>query len=152
MSYLIHPFFRLHGSYEALKYGTTLDGLSDLTGGIAENIPLKAESTGARELIANLLQMTTVVMVKVARESNDSSSNKSSNDQNKVSNIRCWCCSAVGNEAIEMHLCRYAANINLFTSTSKVTCCNIIPTEDQTVAFFCVVFLELLRIYKFICE
>ena len=34
-------FSRLHGSYEALKYGTSLDGLSDLTGGIAENIILK---------------------------------------------------------------------------------------------------------------
>ena len=29
-------FFRLHGSYEALKYGTSLDGLSDLTGGIGK--------------------------------------------------------------------------------------------------------------------
>lgn len=31
---------RLHGSYEALKYGTALDGLADLTGGAAENLKL----------------------------------------------------------------------------------------------------------------
>ena len=75
---------RLHGSYEALKYGTTLDGLSDLTGGIAENVPLKSESTGSRELLSSLLRMTTVVLVKVVKESNDSSSNKSMNEKNKV--------------------------------------------------------------------
>ena len=32
----IFILFRLHGSYEALKYGTSLDGLSDLTGGIGK--------------------------------------------------------------------------------------------------------------------
>ena len=30
----------MHGSYEALKYGTALDGLADLTGGAAENLKL----------------------------------------------------------------------------------------------------------------
>merc|ERR1712226_1067858 len=69
--------------YEALKYGTTLDGLSDLTGGIAENVPLKEESTGCRELLSSLLRMTTVVLVKVAKESKESSSNKSLNEKNK---------------------------------------------------------------------
>ena len=76
--------FRLHGSYEALKYGTTLDGLSDLTGGIAENVPLKSESTGSRELLSSLLRMTTVVLVKVLKESNETSPNKSINEKNKV--------------------------------------------------------------------
>ena len=37
---MISPF-RLHGSYEALKYGTLLDGIADLTGGISESITLK---------------------------------------------------------------------------------------------------------------
>ena len=76
--------FRLHGSYEALKYGTTLDGLSDLTGGIAENVPLKSESTGSRELLSSLLRMTTVVLVKVLKDTNETSPNKSINEKNKV--------------------------------------------------------------------
>ncbi|TMW49507.1 hypothetical protein DOY81_005397 [Sarcophaga bullata] len=36
---------KLHGSYEALKYGTRSDGLSDLLGGVVQCIPLKAAST-----------------------------------------------------------------------------------------------------------
>lgn len=36
---------KLHGSYEALKYGTRSDGLSDLLGGIVECIPLKTTNT-----------------------------------------------------------------------------------------------------------
>ena len=79
--------FRLHGSYEALKYGTTLDGLSDLTGGIAENVPLKSESTGSRELLSSLLRMTTVVLVKVLKDTNETSPNKSINEKNKVKNV-----------------------------------------------------------------
>jgi hypothetical protein len=33
--------FRLHGSYEALKYGSVLEGLADLTGGVVETLPLR---------------------------------------------------------------------------------------------------------------
>lgn len=62
-------YAKLHGSYEALKYGTSLDGLSDLTGGIAESIPLKQESTGCTVVLANLLKMTTIVLCKVSKES-----------------------------------------------------------------------------------
>jgi len=76
-------YSKLHGSYEALKYGTTLDGLSDLTGGIAENVPLKSESTGSRELLSSLLRMTTVVLVKVLKDTNETSPNKSINEKNK---------------------------------------------------------------------
>ena len=61
-----------------------MDGLSDLTGGIAENVPLKEESTGCRELLSSLLRMTTVVLVKVAKES---SSNKSLNEKNKENKV-----------------------------------------------------------------
>ena len=32
---------RLHGSYESLKYGSVLEGLADLTGGVVETIPLR---------------------------------------------------------------------------------------------------------------
>ena len=59
---------RLHGSYEALKYGSSLDGLSDLTGGISESIALKSESTGCSQLLANLLTMTSIVTCKVSKE------------------------------------------------------------------------------------
>jgi hypothetical protein len=61
-------FFRLHGSYEALKYGTSLDGLSDLTGGIAESIPLKPDSTNCFSTLGNLLKMTSIVLCKVDKE------------------------------------------------------------------------------------
>ncbi|XP_054730894.1 calpain-C [Anastrepha obliqua] len=41
---------KLHGSYEALKYGTRSDGLSDLLGGVVECIPLKT-GTSATDLL-----------------------------------------------------------------------------------------------------
>jgi hypothetical protein len=31
---------RLHGSYEALKYGTTMNGWTDLTGGVTESLSM----------------------------------------------------------------------------------------------------------------
>ena len=66
-------FFRLHGSYEALKYGTSLDGLSDLTGGIAENIALRPSTTSSTivqpndtaEMLSHLLKLTSIVLCKV---------------------------------------------------------------------------------------
>ncbi len=60
---------RLHGSYEALKYGTSLDGLSDLTGGIAESVPLKSDIlTGGFSLINSLLKMTSVILCKLDKD------------------------------------------------------------------------------------
>lgn len=56
---------RLHGSYEALKYGTMMDGLSDLTGGIAESISLRQDPTASGRLLNSLLDMTTVVTCTV---------------------------------------------------------------------------------------
>ena len=62
---MISPFFRLHGSYEALKYGTLLDGIADLTGGISESITLKTnEINNYDTVIENLLKMTSVVTCK----------------------------------------------------------------------------------------
>lgn len=52
---------RLHGSYEALKYGTLADGLSDLTGGITESISLRQDPTSCGRILNNLLDMTTIV-------------------------------------------------------------------------------------------
>jgi hypothetical protein len=68
---------RLHGSYEALKYGSSLDGLSDLTGGISESIPLKSESTGCSHLLANLLSMTSIVTCKVNKDADKDQANVS---------------------------------------------------------------------------
>ena len=61
---MISPL-RLHGSYEALKYGTLLDGIADLTGGISESITLKTnEINNYDTVIENLLKMTSVVTCK----------------------------------------------------------------------------------------
>ena len=63
--------FRLHGSYEALKYGTSLDGLSDLTGGIAENIVLQSQSTDISNVLAHLLKLTSIILCKVEAKNAD---------------------------------------------------------------------------------
>ncbi|GLV45685.1 Calpain C [Carabus blaptoides fortunei] len=54
-------YAKLHGSYEALKYGTLLDGLADLTGGITENIPIRQDATSCGRILNKLLEMTSVV-------------------------------------------------------------------------------------------
>ena len=56
---------RLHGSYECLKYGSVLDGLADLTGGVAESIVLRGDATGSGRLLLELLNMTSVVTANV---------------------------------------------------------------------------------------
>lgn len=56
---------RLHGSYEALKYGSLLDGLADLTGGITENIPIKQDVTACSRLLHKLLDMTSIITATV---------------------------------------------------------------------------------------
>ncbi|XP_040169218.1 calpain-C isoform X2 [Anopheles arabiensis] len=56
-------YAKLHGSYEALKYGTLLDGLADLTGGITESISIKVESNILIRppLLHNLLDTTSII-------------------------------------------------------------------------------------------
>lgn len=58
-------FFRLHGSYEALKYGTLLDGLADLTGGITESINIRQDQTTCGRMIGKMLDMTSIVTCTV---------------------------------------------------------------------------------------
>ena len=77
--------FRLHGSYEALKYGSVLDGLADLTGGVAESILLKSDPTGSGRLLLELLDMTSVVTANVQVEkAKGESSDKSKNGHPEV--------------------------------------------------------------------
>ncbi|XP_018327230.1 calpain-C isoform X2 [Agrilus planipennis] len=58
-------YAKLHGSYEALKYGTLLDGLADLTGGITESIPMKQDATVCARLLHKFLDMTTIITCTV---------------------------------------------------------------------------------------
>jgi hypothetical protein len=57
--------FRLHGSYEALKYGSLLDGLADLTGGITESVAIRHDPTTCGRLLTTLLEMTSTVTCTV---------------------------------------------------------------------------------------
>ncbi|OXA62953.1 Calpain-C [Folsomia candida] len=68
-SLLEKAYAKLHGSYEALKYGTSLDGFSDLTGGITESIPLRQDPTSCSRLLNKLLQMTSIITVSVRQSS-----------------------------------------------------------------------------------
>lgn len=58
-------YAKLHGSYEALKYGSLLDGLADLTGGITESIPIREDATSCSRLLHKLLDMTSIVTCAV---------------------------------------------------------------------------------------
>lgn len=58
-------YAKLHGSYEALKYGTLLDGLADLTGGITESINLRQDPTSCNRILTKLLDMTSLVTCSV---------------------------------------------------------------------------------------
>lgn len=58
-------YAKLHGSYEALKYGTLLDGLADLTGGITESISIKQDPTTCGRMLNKLLDMTSLVTCTV---------------------------------------------------------------------------------------
>ena len=58
-------YAKLHGSYEALKYGTLSDGMADLTGGVSESIPMK--NVDLKTLKATL-EMTSIVTCRVSAE------------------------------------------------------------------------------------
>ncbi|KAH8041364.1 hypothetical protein HPB51_014645 [Rhipicephalus microplus] len=59
----------LYGSYEALKYGCSLDGLADLTGGVTETLNIREDPSGcARTLAGSLLARTTLVTAVVQQQ------------------------------------------------------------------------------------
>lgn len=55
----------MHGSYEALKYGTSLDGLADLTGGVSESISIHKDPTRLCDTLTKLLSMTSIVTATI---------------------------------------------------------------------------------------
>ncbi|KAG8038253.1 hypothetical protein G9C98_006580, partial [Cotesia typhae] len=75
-------YAKLHGSYEALKYGTLLDGLSDLTGGITESIAIRQDPTGCGRALAKLLDMTSLITCTV----NNNNNNQQQQQQIRTSN------------------------------------------------------------------
>lgn len=86
-------YAKLHGSYEALKYGTTLDGLSDLTGGVTESLAISGAKEGAFNvrLLARLLANTSIITAVVNRQQlqnnkENSNNNNSSNNGSIVMN------------------------------------------------------------------
>ncbi|KAK4292712.1 hypothetical protein Pmani_034540 [Petrolisthes manimaculis] len=85
-------YAKLHGSYEALKYGTSLDGLSDFTGGIAESVSLRSDPTSCGRLLAKLLDLTSIVTSVVtphvtSSKSSQSPSSSSSSPEKLASGI-----------------------------------------------------------------
>lgn len=81
-------FAKLHGSYEALKYGTTIECLSDLTGGVTELIDLKSDSThllNSRILMQRLLSITCIVTAVSAVDENPPPIHRHQQNQRKSS-------------------------------------------------------------------
>nr|CAD7423194.1 unnamed protein product [Timema monikensis] len=62
-------YAKLHGSYEALKYGTLLDGLADLTGGITESVSIRQDPTTCGRMLSKLLEMTSLITCTVQNTS-----------------------------------------------------------------------------------
>ena len=54
-----------------MKYGTSLDGLSDLTGGIAESLAIKPKISDLLNIMLNLLKMTSIVLCKVDKDADN---------------------------------------------------------------------------------
>ncbi|XP_076369958.1 calpain-C-like [Tachypleus tridentatus] len=61
-------YAKLHGSYEALKYGCSLDGMVDLTGGVTESISVRHDSTACGRILSKLLTMTDIVTAVVHQQ------------------------------------------------------------------------------------
>ncbi|KAL7025041.1 hypothetical protein ACKWTF_013312 [Chironomus riparius] len=76
-------YAKLHGSYEALKYGTLLDGLADLTGGITESMSIKSDQINIRPpVLHSLLDCTSIITCTI----NSSLTNNNSNLNNTINN------------------------------------------------------------------
>ncbi|XP_014664100.1 PREDICTED: calpain-C-like [Priapulus caudatus] len=54
-------FAKLYGSYEALKYNTIVDGLTDLTGGVVETMDMKDDPMACSILLRSMLDVSSLV-------------------------------------------------------------------------------------------
>ena len=75
-------FERLHGSYEALKYGSTLDGLADLTGGVTESLSVRANGSLNVRLLSRLLVNTSILTAVVQANPSNKENHNSVNSIN----------------------------------------------------------------------
>ncbi|XP_021002685.1 calpain-C isoform X2 [Parasteatoda tepidariorum] len=73
-------YAKLHGSYEALKYACSQDGLADLMGGIIENFNIRQDPTSCLKVLGRLLKTTTVTTSIVQQQI------KSRNQPEKLAN------------------------------------------------------------------
>lgn len=64
-------FAKLHGSYEALKYGTSAELLADLTGGATEIFDLTCDPLSNRPLIQQLISISSIVTAVASHDHSD---------------------------------------------------------------------------------
>lgn len=65
---MMYSSFRLHGSYEALKYASSQDGLADLMGGIIESFNIRQDPTSCLRVLSRLLKTTSVTTCIVQQQ------------------------------------------------------------------------------------
>lgn len=82
---LYNGICRMYGSYEALKYGNSMDGLSDLTGGVTEGLSIEQPST-LNYLLTRTSIVTALVVPPAAGNNNFNSSNNCNINSSGVTN------------------------------------------------------------------
>ncbi|KAI1303575.1 Calpain-C [Halotydeus destructor] len=74
-------FAKLHGSYEALKYGSSAEGLADLTGGATESLVIRDDPQAAWLTVQRLMTMTTIVTAIISSDQSSKSRRSSGSGQ-----------------------------------------------------------------------